>query len=624
MYAVKTDVGTTPWVHCTSGVPQGGAEGPFLFLLVSLPLAFYIRRTYPDVAPDPLWTTLLAFADDMAVVPASARQPLPTTPDTARATRVLHDVTNYLEGNQLLVHNVKSATMVHNAPPPPLRPRDPPMNPVSTATYLRVQQAATTDEVTLPPNLLRQLTRTLVRARIVALSTKALAYFLQAVLNAAIRFTALHLTHPQQLLQEAAATVRRAQALHGHRPTSLPAVVRTASPPYYGDNTDQLVRNAYTAHTATNLHRLMHNHEPEVREVFRLTLREAQYHRNTCPKYIPHQRGLPTKVGTRIWTHLQLLLPHHRHVIQTNHPRRETGPVAILHTDVGGGPTGSTTTLDLVGTTLRLVRVTPNQMRALQRVGTHHVPFLQHPEWPNKSVLENHMRNAATQTGHPQPTNAEVREAYGLFWSTHKQPLPRAPPRGNQAHHRPPEQMEYVPGTTVPAVLLLAPNGLKTTLRPGRAHCNLWMLPPPKARNFCPAPLPRDALKGSPPTCSRCGPQALSTPWPLLQLLACYHHTPTAHATPEQHRWLHTHFEQTSAEDTATVAWKPNTTAERRFQRGAWDTKHPAITFPVLAKHRSTMPEAPAYPVKHHCSQVQDWQTIKWTTFHPQKAYLLQ
>ena len=45
MYAVKSDVGTTPWVHPASGLPQGGAEGPFLFLLVTLPLAFYIRRT---------------------------------------------------------------------------------------------------------------------------------------------------------------------------------------------------------------------------------------------------------------------------------------------------------------------------------------------------------------------------------------------------------------------------------------------------------------------------------------------------------------------------------------------------------------------------------------------------
>ena len=36
------------------------------------------------------------------------------------------------------------------------------------------------------------------------------------------------------------------------------------------------------------------------------------------------------------------------------------------------------------------------------------------------------------------------------------------------------------------------------------------------------------------------------------------------------------------------------------------------------------MSEAPAYPVKHRCSQVEDWQTVEWTTFHPQKVYLLQ
>ena len=195
MYAVKTNLGTTPWVHLARGVPQGGTEGPFLFLLVTLQLAFYIRRTYPDVAPYPLRTTLLAFADYMAVGTATARQPLSTTPDPTKATTVLYAVINYLGGNQPLVHNIKSATMGHNAPPARLRPGDPPMNPVNTATYLGVQQAATANGVTLPQNLIPQLTRTLVIARIVALCTQALAYFLQALLNAAIGFQALHLTH---------------------------------------------------------------------------------------------------------------------------------------------------------------------------------------------------------------------------------------------------------------------------------------------------------------------------------------------------------------------------------------------------------------------------------------------
>ena len=166
------------------------------------------------------------------------------------------------------------------------------------------------------------------------------------------------------MLHAAATTVRRTWTIHGHRPTSLPATVHAASPPYYGDNTNHLVNNAYTAHTAAHLHHLMHNHEPEVREVFTLALREAQYHRNTCPQYILHQRGLGTKVGTRIWNHLQLRLPHHQHVIQTNHRCRETGPLAVLHTDMGGAPTGSTTTLDLVGTTLHQPRTQTDRAAA--------------------------------------------------------------------------------------------------------------------------------------------------------------------------------------------------------------------------------------------------------------------
>ena len=62
--------------------------------------------------------------------------------------------------------------------------------------------------------------------------------------------------------------------------------------------------------------------------------------------------------------------------------------MAILYTDVGGGPTGETTILDQVSTTLHLVRVKPNQMRVLQQAGTHPVPFVQHPDWPNKAHLE--------------------------------------------------------------------------------------------------------------------------------------------------------------------------------------------------------------------------------------------
>ena len=107
-------------------------------------------------------------------------------------------------------------------------------------------------------------------------NTQALAYFLQAMLTAAIGFRAPHLKHPRDMLRRSVTTVRRAWAIHGHRPTSLPAEVCEVSAPYYGDGTNHMVYNAYTAHTAAQLHRLMRNQESEGGKVFTLTLREAQ------------------------------------------------------------------------------------------------------------------------------------------------------------------------------------------------------------------------------------------------------------------------------------------------------------------------------------------------------------
>ena len=63
------------------------------------------------------------------------------------------------------------------------------------------------------------------------------------------------------------------------------------------------------------------------------------------------------------------------------------------------------TILDQVGPTLHLVRVTPSQMQVLKQAATHHVPFLQHPDWQNKSLLEHHLRKAATTAGRQQPTD---------------------------------------------------------------------------------------------------------------------------------------------------------------------------------------------------------------------------
>ena len=45
--------------------------------------------------------------------------------------------------------------------------------------------------------------------------------------------------------------------------------------------------------------------------------------------------------------HLQLLLPNHHQLIQTNNLCRKWGPIAIPHTDAGGKRPGTITTLNL-------------------------------------------------------------------------------------------------------------------------------------------------------------------------------------------------------------------------------------------------------------------------------------
>ena len=122
LYAVITAAGLTPWTSTDSGVPQGCTEGFFLYLLVTLPLAFELARVYPVYDGYLLRSPLIDFADGNLLTTAdrhrnAANAGLPTTTDQSSA--ILQLTTTYLDAHHLLVHPRKSVGLADVGIPAP-------------------------------------------------------------------------------------------------------------------------------------------------------------------------------------------------------------------------------------------------------------------------------------------------------------------------------------------------------------------------------------------------------------------------------------------------------------------------------------------------------------------------
>ena len=189
LYAAITATVLTPWASTHSGVLQGGAEGPFVHLLVTLPLAFELAREYPAYTPYPLRSPLLYFADNNLLTMATChRDPadkgLPTT--IAQATAIFQLRTPYLHAQQILLHPRKSIGLADTGTPAPHVREGKPLRLESTIVHLGVTQATRHHEVTLRNKLEGRLAHLPHLSRWGLLSTQGLAYFMEAVLNAAV------------------------------------------------------------------------------------------------------------------------------------------------------------------------------------------------------------------------------------------------------------------------------------------------------------------------------------------------------------------------------------------------------------------------------------------------------
>ena len=353
------------------------------------------------------------------------------------------------------------------------------MQVVTTTRHLGVIQAANPEDATLPPKLQSHLAHLPRYAppttKALSLSHQSLAYYLTGVLNASKGFQALHLTHPATALQPATRAVTKAWAAHGGWPTSIPTRAIRAAWPHYGDAIGDEVKAAYTRHTALLLHRMTDNHSPEVREVTAIRLQAAQRARNTCPRWVLHQTGMPTNMNMRLWNHLQLLLPSPHHAILTNHTCPEEGPLAVLCGDLHHHPKGTIHTIDLVGASITVVYVTLPQMRVLHHSGAHHTPFLQLPEWPQYRLFHQYLTQTGRAAGHTLPGSKDMHTAYREFTKQHPRPIPATPPYAPTGSKH--EPVPPVMGPVPPLTLLLAPNEAKPTQTTVIHHGAKWRIP---------------------------------------------------------------------------------------------------------------------------------------------------
>ena len=137
--------------------------------------------------------------------------------------------------------------------------------------------------------------------------------------------------------------------------------------------------------------------------------------------------------------------------------------------------------------------------------------------------------------------------------------------------------------------------------------------------------VPHDS-QGMPRTCWACDPEAPTTPWPVLHLIARHHTHPTTHLRPQAYAWVAPWFHRTDTNP--TVARNPDHAPEWLFTTTpTWPRPDPAgvaIRYSMYEAGRTGKHEHPYYPLHHSCHTPEHrTQTLTCHDLNPDTAYIL-
>ena len=180
-------------------------------------------------------------------------------------------------------------------------------------------------------------------------------------------------------------------------------------------------------------------------------------------------------------------------------------------------------------------------------------------------------------------------------------------------------------GPVPPLTLLLAPNEAKPTQTTVIQHGAKWRIPKHHMTARDLPRVPHDS-QSMPRTCWACDPEAPTTPWPVLHLIARHHTHPATHLPPQAYAWVAPWFHRTDTNP--TVAWNPDHAPKWLFTTTpTWPRPDPAgvaIRYSMYEPGRTGKHEHPYYPLHQSCHTPEHrTQTLTCHDLNPDTAYIL-